>query len=266
MHILSRIVEQKRREVEARKSAPAADASEASPTHATMRNTLADARDFAAALRRPGISIIAEIKRRSPSKGVLHPDADVAAIARAYESGGAAAVSVLTDQQFFGGRVEDLTTAKAACGLPILRKDFMIDELQFHEARRIGADAVLLIASVLDDADLRTFLKLSAELRLAAMVEVHDREELARALGRGAAIVGVNNRDLKTFETRIETSLSLIEDIPDDCVAVAESGIHTSAELRRLRDAGFDAALIGESLMTSPAPGVKLAELLGGNS
>ena len=253
MDILAKIVEQKRREVEAcRRLTP----DFASPP--------ADPRDFAAALRRSGISIIAEIKRRSPSKGPLRPDADVPGIAQAYEQGGATAISVLTDTQFFGGCVVDLMAAKAACGLPILRKDFMIDEYQFHEARRIGADAILLIASVLDDGHLRSFLKLAAELGLASLVEVHDREELRRALYCGAAIVGVNNRDLKTFEVRIETSLSLIEEIPDDCLAVAESGIHTGADLRRLGDAGFDAALIGESLMTSREPGGKLAELLGG--
>lgn len=252
MHILSSIVEQKRREIEALKHAPP-----------RPRLSTSDERDFAAALRRPGLAIIAEIKRRSPSKGPLRPDADAAAIARSYERGGAAALSVLTDERFFGGRIEDLTTAKAGSALPILRKDFMIDEFQFHEARRCGADAVLLIASVLDDPQLRAFMRLSAELRLAALTEVHDREELQRALRCGAAIIGVNNRDLRTFEVRLETSLSLIEDIPDDCIAVAESGIHAGEDMQRLQDAGFDAALIGESLMTAPEPGARLAELLG---
>lgn len=220
-------------------------------------------RPFAGAVARAGRwNVIAEHKRRSPSRGAIREDLTPAAVAGGYEAAGAAALSVLTEPDFFGGEIAHLAEARAATALPVLRKDFVVDAWQVWEARAASADAVLLIAAALDDASLASLLASAREARVDALVEVHDRAELDRALEAGAALVGVNNRDLRTLEVRLETSLRLAEAIPDDVVAVAESGIRTGEDLRRLRDAGFDAFLIGEGLMSAPQPGAALGRLL----
>jgi indole-3-glycerol phosphate synthase len=220
-------------------------------------------RPFREALVRPGrLNVIAEHKRRSPSRGAIREDLVPADVARGYEKAGAAAISVLTDEPFFGGRVAHLEEVRRATALPVLRKDFVLDPWQVWEARAAGADAVLLIVAGLTDAELRTLLDVAGEAGLDALVEVHDRSELDRALAAGSRIVGVNNRDLRTLTVSLETSLSLASSIPDDVVAVAESGIRSSADLVALRGAGFDAFLVGERLMAAPDPGAALKQLL----
>jgi indole-3-glycerol phosphate synthase len=221
------------------------------------------ARPFALALARPGrINVVAEHKRRSPSRGAIREDLRPADVARAYEASGAAAISVLTDEAFFGGRVAHLEEVRGATGLPVLRKDFVLDPWQVWEARAAGADAVLLIVAALTDADLDGLLAVTREAGVDALVEAHDRDELDRALAAGARVVGVNSRDLRTLAVSLETALALAPAIPDDVVAVAESGIRTGADVRRLREAGFDAFLVGEHLMASPDPGEALKRLL----
>ncbi len=221
------------------------------------------ARPFAAALARPGrVNVIAEHKRRSPSRGVIREDLDPRDVARSYEEAGAVALSVLTDEPFFGGRLEHLVLARASVTLPVLRKDFVLDAWQVWQARAAGADAVLLIVAALDETALASLLEVAGEAGLDALVEVHDRRELERALAAGARLVGVNNRDLKTLAVSLETALALAPLVPERVVAVAESGIRTAAEVRALREAGFDALLIGEQLMSSPDPGRALRRLL----
>jgi indole-3-glycerol phosphate synthase len=220
-------------------------------------------RPFAQALADPGrINVIGEFKRRSPSKGSIREDLHPVSVAQAYEVAGAKAISVLTDEPFFGGRLQDLQEARSATLLPTLRKDFIVDAYQVREAWVAGADAVLLIAAVLDDRELRELQGDAAEHGLDALVEVHDGCELRRALDAGATLIGVNNRDLRTMEVRLETSLELGPSIPDDVVAVAESGITCGADVRRLRDAGYDAFLVGEHLMRAQEPGRALEQLL----
>ena len=226
-------------------------------------------RGWAAALRRQkaaGPAVIAEIKKASPSKGLIRKDFDAAMLARGYYSGGAAALSVLTDEPFFQGSLHNLELASAATPLPCLRKDFMVDEYQIVEARAHRADAILLIAAALTDAELSRFSRAARALTLDVLVEVHTGDELDRvldALGEnGADAIGVNNRNLKTLEVRLETSLELVQRIPSAAVRVAESGISTPKELADLRAAGFDAFLIGESLMRQPDPGSALRNLL----
>ena len=226
-------------------------------------------RGWAAALRRQaarGPAVIAEIKKASPSKGLIRKDFDVEWLARRYRAGGAAALSVLTDEPYFQGSLRNLELASAATPLPCLRKDFMVDEYQIVEARAHRADAILLIAAALKSEEMKQFAAAARALELDVLVEVHTGEELDRvldALGEaGADAIGVNNRDLKTFAVRLETSLELVERIPSSVVRVAESGIATHDDLVRLRSAGFDAFLIGESLMRQPDPGAALAALL----
>ena len=220
-------------------------------------------RPFAQALTRPGrLNVIAEHKRRSPSRGAIREDLAPADVARRYEAAGAAALSVLTDAPFFGGQLSHLGEARAATRLPVLRKDFILDPWQIWEARAAGADAVLLIVAALGDNELRELLGEAHAVGADTLVEVHDRAELERALAAGARLVGVNNRDLRTLAVSLETSLALAAAIPDDVVAVAESGIKSGVDLTRLRDAGFDACLVGEHLMASPDPGEALRELL----
>jgi len=220
-------------------------------------------RPFADALARPGrINVIAEHKRRSPSRGAIREDLAPAAVCLAYQHAGAAALSVLTDEDFFGGRLSHLREAGAASWLPLLRKDFVVDAYQVWEARAAGADAVLLIVAALSDPELRSLLAEAAAARLEAVVEVHDRAELDRALAAGARILGVNNRDLKTLAVTLDTAVGLAPHIPDGVVAVAESGIKTGGDIRRLRDAGYDAFLVGEHLMSAPQPGAALSALI----
>ena len=218
-------------------------------------------RDFRAALTAAPPSIIAEIKKASPSKGVFTRDFDPAGIARSYASGGAAALSVLTDHEFFQGSLDDLETARASADLPVLRKDFTIDELHVIQAAAHGADAILLIAAILDETSMRRLRELAAEYRMAALVEVHGAEELESALGSGAEIVGVNNRNLHTFEVTLETSVELAARMPDHVIRVSESGIHCRADIARLRASGYHAFLVGEHLMKSPNASQALRDL-----
>jgi indole-3-glycerol phosphate synthase len=230
---------------------------------ATRLGTLAVPRDFAGALRAPGLSCIAEVKRRSPSKGDLDPDLQPDLVAKEYVSGGAACLSVLTDEQFFGGSVPDLQMAREASGLPVLRKDFTVADVDVIDARRMGADAVLLIAAALDDDELARFQARAVALGLAVLVEVHDEPELDRALAAGARLVGVNQRDLRTFAVDHERACALAARIPSDVVAVAESGIRDGDDSRRLAEAGYDAILVGETLVRASDRAAALRALIG---
>ncbi len=220
-------------------------------------------RDFASALRVDGLSCIAEIKRRSPSKGDLDPGLQPDQVAHEYADGGAACLSVLTDVDFFGGSPADLVAARAACALPVLRKDFTVQPADVADARRMGADAVLLIVAALDDDVLRACAAMAEHLGLAALVEVHDAGELDRALAAGSRLVGVNQRDLRTFGVDHERACALASRIPPGVVAVAESGIRDAADARRLAEAGYDAILVGETLLRAGDRVAQLKELVG---
>ncbi|MCK4846355.1 MAG: indole-3-glycerol phosphate synthase TrpC [Deltaproteobacteria bacterium] len=220
-------------------------------------------RDFAAALRRGGTNIIAEVKKASPSKGIFREDFDPVKIAETYATNGAAAISVLTDSRYFMGSLDNLVHIREHIDLPLLRKDFIIDAYQIYEARVAGADAILLIAAVLDDAELCEFLELATSLGMASLVEVHSEAELTRALEAGAEIIGINNRDLTTFETNIDTTRRLSALIPEGKVIVSESGIGGRADIDSLKGASVDAFLIGEAIITAPDMAVKLREFIG---
>ncbi len=226
------------------------------------------ARDLAAALAAPGLQVIAEVKRRSPSAGSLAPALDPAAQAAAYQAGGAAAVSVLTEPDHFGGSLDDLRAVRDAVDLPILRKDFTLHPAQVWEARAAGADAVLLIAAVLDDEDLAALLAAAAAAGLAALVEVHTAAEARRAAAAGAGLVGVNNRDLATFRVDLATAEAIAPELPPDAVRVAESGIGDAAGAARMARAGYHAVLVGEALVRAADPAALVAELrsAGGES
>ena len=249
--ILDEILANTRREVAARKQVQPGPPSPLPP------------RDFASALRAPGLSIIAEIKRRSPSGGELRPDLAAADLGRTYAAAGAAALSVLTDTRFFGGSLQDLAEARAACDLPVLLKDFVVDEYQLHEARSYGADAVLLIVRALSPLELARLIALADDLGLAALVETHSGDEVRIALEAGAQIVGVNNRDLDTLRTDPSLALGLRDLVPPDRIFVAESGVSEPEQLDALAAAGAHAVLIGEALVRAPDPGAKLRELAG---
>jgi len=258
--ILERIVTAKRKEIEARKAAvpiwvisQQADAAPAT-------------KDFASALARGAgdpIRLIAEFKRASPSKGIIRDDLDPADVARFYEAAGASAMSVLTDGPFFSGSLGDLRAARAAVDLPLLRKDFILEWYQLLETRAAGADAVLLIVAALSDESLDSLQKSAKDLGLAALVEVHNEGELRRALATNAKLVGINNRDLHTFEVSLDTTTQLQAEIPSGIVVVGESGIHSRADALKLQEAGVDAMLVGEYLMQQPDPGNAARELLG---
>jgi indole-3-glycerol phosphate synthase len=208
-------------------------------------------------------AVIAEIKKASPSKGVMRADFHPAEIARSYAAGGAACLSVLTDVDFFQGADEYLQQARGACALPALRKDFTIDAYQVYEARLLGADCILLIVAALDDAALRELAALAMRLGMDVLVEVHDGAELDRALATNAPLIGINNRNLRTFETRLETTLDLLGRVPADCLLVTESGIHAPEDVARMRAAGVHAFLVGEAFMRAPDPGAELERLFG---
>lgn len=255
--ILTRIIESRRTDVARRQRIV---------PEAVLRIAAGNAdapRDFAGALARDRVNVIAEIKKASPSAGVLRREFDPVALARAFEQAGAAALSVLTEEENFQGALAHLRDARAAVSLPVLRKDFILDPWQVWEARAANADSFLLIAAALDDTTLAALLHLGRELGMEALVEVHTAQELERVLAAGARVVGVNNRNLHTLEVHVETSLDLIELIPDDRVAVSESGLRSAADLSKLRAAGFDAFLIGESLMREAEPGAALGRLAG---
>ena len=220
-------------------------------------------RNFRLALRLPGISLIAEIKRASPSKGVLMENMDPVELAGLYEIAGARAISVLTDERYFKGSLDDLTTVRQGVKVPCLRKDFIIDEYQIFEAKAHQADAILLIVRILSDAQIRDYLQVAASLGLSALVETHCAREIERALEVGAHIIGINNRDLDTFEVDVTTTLELKKLVPGGNVLVSESGIHTRRHVRMLEDGGIDAILVGEALVTSRNIHAKIQELLG---
>lgn len=254
--VLDRILEARRAEVERRKSVL--------PETALKYGVAAASpvRDFAAALSRDAINVIAELKPASPSRGIIRDPFDAPGLAKSLESSGAAALSVLTEGEFFGGSLKNMRDARTQTAIPALRKDFILDPWQVWESRANDADLFLLIVAALSDARLADLITLGRELKMEPLVEVHTRQELDRALAAGARIVGVNNRDLKTLNIHVETSYELIEEIPADCLAVAESGLSTQDDLKNLRCAGFDAFLIGEHLMLSPDPGAALLHLL----
>lgn len=253
--ILTEIVASKRQEVE--RLLPLA-----SQLERGAHETVSRRRSFEAALRAHNPAIIAEVKKASPSKGLLQPDFHPATIARAYQAGGAACLSVLTDGPYFQGSLADLESARSAVALPVLRKDFTIHPVQVFQAAAHHADAILLIAAILSSEELREFRALAKSLALTALVEVHDAADLAKAIDCGASVIGVNNRNLETFEVTLETSLTLAPQIPRGVLSVSESGIHTKADLDRLRGAGYSAFLIGESLMRSRSPAAALKQLL----
>jgi indole-3-glycerol phosphate synthase len=258
-NILCRILATKRAEVEAARAAiPLAE------IERQAREALAP-RDFAGALRakiaagKP--AVIAEIKRASPSKGLLREDYDPAAIARAYAAAGAACLSVLTDREYFQGAPEHLAEARAACALPVLRKDFIVEPYQVYEARALGADCILLIAAALAPGDMRGLEQLAQGLGMAVLVEVHDAAELESALTLRTPLLGINNRDLRSFETRLETTLDLLTRVPADKLVITESGILTPADVSRMRTAGVGAFLVGEAFMRAQDVGKALETL-----
>lgn len=253
---LAGIVNAKRREVSSRKGiAPLSRLREA------MRD-LPPPRDFMRAINRLPCSIIAEVKKRSPSKGRIRGDFDPLKIASLYQENGAAAISVLTDEEFFGGKRTYLSGIREVFDIPLLRKDFIIDPYQIYETRALGGDALLLIASLLE-GQLQEYIRLAQEVGLAALVEVHTREELENALAAGAEIIGINNRDLETFSTDLRTTLELAPSIPQDRIVVSESGINTREDIETIMQAGVHAFLVGEALMRAEDIGGKLRELLG---
>ena len=253
MNVIERIVETKRAEVAAAKR-------ERPDVEARARGA-PPPRDFVGALRARRPAVIAEIKRASPSKGLLRANFDPAEIARSYEKGGAACMSVLTDREFFQGAAEHLSEARAAVALPALRKDFLIDSYQVFEARALGADCILLIVACLEDAQMRSLEQLAHALGMAVLVEAHDAAELERALALETPLIGINNRNLRTFETRLETTLDLLPRIPKERIVITESGILSTADVRRMRDRGVNAFLVGEAFMRADDPGKELKNL-----
>jgi indole-3-glycerol phosphate synthase len=251
--ILDKILAVKQREVAA--------ARVAEPRIEAKARAAPPPRDFVAALRAKQPAVIAEIKRASPSRGVLRPDFHPSSIAKSYEKGGAACMSVLTDAEFFQGHPSHLQEARAACTLPVLRKDFTIDPFQAYESRAMGADCVLLIAACLDDRRMRELESLAFDLGMAVLVEVHDADELARALELRTPLIGINNRNLRTFETRLETTLELLPRVPKDRIVVTESGILSKADVSRMRAQGVHTFLVGEAFMRADDPGVALRQL-----
>jgi indole-3-glycerol phosphate synthase len=222
-------------------------------------------RDFVGAIQHKvqqgQAAVIAEIKKASPSKGVLRADFIPADIAQSYAEHGAACLSVLTDAQFFQGSVDYLKQARASCDLPVLRKDFMVDAYQVYEARAMGADCILLIAACLDDAQMKDLEAIARGLDMAVLVEVHDAEELNRALKLKTPLVGINNRNLRTFEVSLDTTLGMLKDVPSDRILITESGILTTDDVQKMRDAKVNAFLVGEAFMRAPDPGQALADL-----
>jgi indole-3-glycerol phosphate synthase len=250
--ILAQIVEQKKLELAQRSAGIELSAEE----------SIASRRNFARALSTEGPAVIAEIKRASPSKGVLAREFDTPALARAYQQGGAAALSVLTDEKYFHGNLYDLESARSAVQIPALRKDFTIHPYHVHQAAAHGADAILLIAAILSERELRDLRELAEHYGMSALVEVHDDDELKPAIASGARIIGVNNRDLRTFHVDLAVSLRLADKIPDSVTKVAESGIHTAADVRELRAVGYNSFLVGEHLMRSGDPARAIQTLL----
>lgn len=258
--VLDRILESRRAEVDHRKRVLPETALRYGVKAATP------ARDLGAALSHDGLNVIAELKPASPSRGVIRDPFDAPGLARSLAAAGAAALSVLTEGEFFGGSLKNLRDARKEVALPVLRKDFIFDPWQVWEARANDADSFLLIVAALEDAVLHDLIALGRELQMEPLVEIHTQAELDRAFSADARIIGVNNRDLKTLAVRMETSLELIEHVPDSCIAVAESGLRAHADLEQLRTAGFDAFLIGEHLMLAADPAAALFHMLSPTS
>lgn len=255
-NVLDKIVAMRRRRIgQARSRVPVSELETAAAARA-------DFRDFASAISGSRMRVIAELKKASPSRGLLRVDYDPAALARGYEIAGASALSVLTEEDHFAGSLGDLKRVREAVKLPVLRKDFIVDEYQVFESAAAGADALLLIVAALEVVELERLLDLAGRLGLASLVEVHSETELDRAVAAGAILIGVNNRDLKTLEVDLETSFRLRPKIPVGCLAVSESGIQSPADLRRLSEARYDAVLIGERFMKAADPGRELAEMM----
>jgi len=257
--ILQRILARKHEEIAARSAQLPRALLETRIAQAPPLRGFADA--IAAKIGAGLPAVIAEVKKASPSKGVIRPDFDPAAIARSYEAGGAACLSVLTDVDFFQGDDAYLQQARAACALPVLRKDFVIDPYQVLEARTLGADCILLIVAALDDRRMAELAMLAADLGMDVLVEVHDIDELERALQVPARLLGINNRNLRTFEVSLDTTLALRDAVPRDRILVTESGISAPADVQRMREAGVDAFLVGETFMRDPHPGAALQRL-----
>lgn len=256
--ILDEIVAAKRTEIAAAKQTrPEGELRQAAGNAPAARNF------FSALTASGGIHLIAEVKKASPSAGVIRPDFDPVGVAAAYARHGAACLSVLTDEPFFQGRLSDLTDVRRANALPVLRKDFILDSYQLWEARAAGADAVLLIAECLDDCNLRKLFNEAIELGMTPLVEFYEPGNLPRVLDAGATLIGVNNRDLRTFAVDLDHTLRMRERIPSECLLVAESGIRSRADVKRLEQAGVDAMLVGERLMSQPDIGAAVRELLG---
>ena len=259
--ILNRILARKQQEIAARRQTTSID---------DLQQRARDAsapRGFVAALKRRvehgEAAVIAEIKKASPSKGIIREDFDVVEIAKSYTAGGASCLSVLTDHDFFQGHEDFLIAARGACELPVIRKDFIVDPYQVIESRAIAADCILLIVAALDDESLANLHHQARSLGMDVLVEVHDRDELERALRLDLELVGINNRDLRTFDTSLDTTLDLLELVPDDCLVVTESGIHTRDDIALMRKHDVHAFLVGEAFMRVPDPGVELRELFG---
>ena len=254
MNVLSEIISKKQERVAAAK------------TRGSLENVQRPANPHAlrAALRSEGINVIAEFKRRSPSKGVIRADANLKEIVQSYEAGGAIGISVLTEEDYFDGSLDDLKSVKTTVDLPVLRKDFVFDEYQVYESAAAGADAILLIVAALDDETLSRLRRVAEdELEMDALVEVHTGEEMKRAIASGATLIGVNNRDLRTFEVSLDTSLSLAREAPQGALLISESGLRSPEDLQRLREAGYHGFLIGETLMRANNPEAALRNFVG---
>ena len=259
--ILEKILRRKREEIAERSSTVSLDVLK------TQVKQADPVRGFIASIEKcvsnKHAAVIAEIKKASPSKGVLREDFDPAAIAASYDEHGAACISVLTDKDFFQGGEDYLQQARAACSLPVIRKDFIIDPYQVYEARVINADCILLIVAALDDAELQELLDLAHQLQMDVLMEIHDEAELERALKTGARLIGINNRNLRTFDTSLSTTIDMLDKIPGDRIVVTESGIHTPDDVKLMRDNNVHTFLVGEAFMKAEDPGSKLAELFG---
>lgn len=261
MNVLVEIVQKKRERVSAAKERVGL---EDVRRHASEMRGKARPHAMRTALRADGINVIAEFKRRSPSKGTIRAEANLSEIVRSYEAGGAVALSVLTEEDYFDGSLDDLRATKSAVKLPVLRKDFVFEDYQVYESAAAGADAILLIVAALDDETLSHLRQLAEdELKLDALVEVHTSDEMQRAKAAGATLIGVNNRDLRTFTVSLDTSISLAREAPPGALLISESGIHSSSDLQRLRDAGYHGFLIGETLMRAEDPEAALRNLRG---
>jgi indole-3-glycerol phosphate synthase len=260
--VLAKILEAKRREVEEAKARMPRDALERLAREASPPRGFEKALRAKLAAGKP--AVIAEIKRKSPSRGLIRADFDPGRIAASYEANGAACLSVLTDREFFGGSAQDLKAARAACSLPVLRKDFMIDPYQVHEARAWGADCILLIVGALADDAMRELELQARDIGLDVLVESHDAGELARALALRTPLMGVNNRDLRTFETRLETTLELVGEVPAHRLLITESGISAPSDIARLAKSGVGAYLVGSAFMAAQDPGKELSRLFSG--